>query len=250
LKKYIALLVGILLMPLIPIVWHISKYDLSLSNLNELNRLVTHYTKVYGEREKSELFNTPNTMSSRLVSLEKLKPSHFPVLKELLENRYCTDLFFIQGGDGKMIAEFNPIDFLHEEWVKQFFGIMTSYAVIDNEKQLVEGLIQIIAEPDTTTSPAKIKHYSLAGFANPRVWGSGKSRETIQSILKIFFSTTKQDVLYARTSPYNGRCGGFLLKSGFTFAETNEEKDLVFTYSREKFNASFMQPQTHEQKYH
>jgi RimJ/RimL family protein N-acetyltransferase len=245
LKKYLVFIVGILLMPTIPILWHIKRLNLSLSNLNELNRLVTHYTKVCAEREKSELFNTPNKMCSRLVNLEKLNPSHFAVLKELLENHYCTDLFFIQNSTEKIVPEFETTDYLHEEWIKDFFGIMSSYAVIDSEKQLVEGLIQIIAEPDSTKGPTKIKCYSLAGFANPRVWGSGKSQETIQCILKIFFSTTTQNILYARTSPYNGRCAGFLLKSGFTFLEKNEEDGLVFTYSRETFNETFMKAQNH-----
>lgn len=186
-------------------------------------------------KEPRELLTAPETITGKLITLKKLRFSHFESYYPILSNPYCTDIFFTNP-DTLLVPLFDMNHYLYQELVLQYFGKTVMYSVFDNKTNTVAGMIQIIHVKDRTDK--RQDHYALSGFARPSQWGTGSAAETLNAITRMFFSISKKNAIYGNALAHNHRCQTFLTKCGFNFSHVCEDEDskneLVFVLTRPK----------------
>jgi|GEM_PF-5484255 len=214
-----------------PIAWHIYSCEISLKNIYAISDCFLFQWNLRNEYDNTPLKNLPAHSEGKLVVLEKLNPRTFCEVIELFKNPSCSDFFFMQR-NSTQVYEYDYIELLYEEYFMQLFGKMITYTVQDKSTKRIAGIIHIRDEIDETTNK---RVFILGGLATPSVWGKGLSQETMKLLSTLFFQSTTSCELTAETSPYNGRCSGYLLKCGFTYSHTTHDNQLSFKLSKQNY---------------
>lgn len=181
------------------------------------------------EQEHSKLFAAPTFVPGTLISLRKLTAHDLPEYYELLQDKRCTDLFFI-ATDGT-VPSVDSWYYMHYQLMSQWFGERIVYSVIINATGKIGGMIELIRDSVATRG-------HVSGLAHPNYWGLRMGLETVKLASKVFFDLMPLNTLYSHVVSSNHRAQTFNLKCGFEFSHISQEaeskNDLVFVMYRPK----------------